>query len=166
MKYPTQTRGRLSFSTSIFCVFKAKCNSQLEMVAATLVVTIIWWVPFLAVLCDWCKEMNPSPWCDIMCVLSFFFFWLHYTAYKLSGPLTGIESGPRPWRPWVSTTGPPGNSLVCPFFFHLRTHWIFTLVTCDQSGVGITLALGSLLFKLCVSVKYEEKYKWVCRLIL
>ena len=127
---------------------------------------IIWWVPFLAVLCDWCEEMKPLSWCDIMCVLSFFFFfWLHHSAYEISGLLPGIEPGPQPWKHWVSTTGPPGNSLICSFFFHLRTHWIFTLVTFDQSGVGIT-ALGSLLFKLCLSVRYEEKYKWVCRLIL
>ena len=154
MKYPTQTRGRLSFSTSIFCVFKAKCNSQLEMVAATPVVTIYYLMSSFFGCIMWLMRRNEAFILVWYNVCSFFlFFWLHYTAYELSGPLPGVESGPQPWRSWVSTTGPPGNSLVCPFFFHLRTHWIFALVTCDQSGVGITLALESLLFKLCVSVK-------------
>ena len=54
---------------------------------------IIWWVPFLAVLCDWCEEMKPLSWCDIMCVLSFFFFF--FLAAPLS--LWYLMSPTRDW---------------------------------------------------------------------
>ena len=67
---------------------------------------IIWWVPFLAVLCDWCEEMKPSSWCDIMCVLSFFFFGCTTQLMSSQVPYQGLNPGPSPEG---AESQPPGH---------------------------------------------------------
>ena len=67
---------------------------------------IIWWVPFLAVLCDWCEEMKPSSWCDIICVLSFFFFGCTTQLMSSQVPYQGLNPGPSPEG---AESQPPGH---------------------------------------------------------
>ena len=52
-----------------------------------------------------------------------FFFWLHHSACRILAPRPGIEPGPPAWKPWVLTTGLPGNSqCFIPFYGWIIFH--------------------------------------------